>query len=100
MMSNRHLSRTVAMQTLYEWDFSHPLSLSGSPTDLPALEVLAAGNLKEFAPDLDDQGFVTSLLVGVLDNREAIDRNIVKYAPEWPLSRAIPDLVEELRRVP
>ena len=22
-MSNRHLSRTIAMQTLYEWDFNH-----------------------------------------------------------------------------
>ncbi|HCX27764.1 MAG TPA: transcription antitermination factor NusB, partial [Candidatus Portnoybacteria bacterium] len=22
-MANRHLSRSIAMQTLYEWDFNH-----------------------------------------------------------------------------
>jgi N utilization substance protein B len=85
-MSNRHLSRTVAMQTLYEWDFSHPLAHATAPA-VSELAALAAHNLKEFAPDLDDQGFVTSLLNGVLTNLADIDAMIEKYAPEWPIQQ-------------
>lgn len=85
-MSNRHLSRTVAMQALYEWDFSHPLT-KYEPTDRAPLLALTERTLQEFAPDLDDQGFVDALIDGVLVKRVAIDRLIEKYAPDWPIEQ-------------
>lgn len=77
-MSNRHLARTIAMQSLYEWDFN------GQKED--PLKLLH-DNLKEFAPDFSDQGFSESLIRGVLDHRPDIDATITKYAPEWPLEQ-------------
>lgn len=78
-MSNRYLSRTLAVQTLYEWDFhSRPVE---------AIDDILAYNFSEFAPDFTDDGFAVGLVHGVLVNRERIDRIIVEYAPEWPLEQ-------------
>jgi N utilization substance protein B len=85
-MSNRHLSRTIAMQALYEWDFSHPVTRYVE-ADRGPLFALAARTQGEFAPDLDDQGFVGTLLDGVLKHRSDIDQTIEKYAPEWPIEQ-------------
>lgn len=76
-MSNRHLARTIAMQSLYQWDF-----LGQDDARLP--EVIAF-NRSEFAPDFDDGGFVESLVEGTLKNRPAIDGIITAFAPDWPL---------------
>lgn len=78
-MSNRHLSRMIVMQTLFEWDFR------GQPKK-KADEMLAQ-HRKEFAPDLDDGGFAEKLMEKVLKHRTVIDEQIVKYAPEWPLEQ-------------
>lgn len=74
------------MQTLYEWDFSHPLAHAPAPTPR-SLTPLVEHNLKEFAPDLDDNGFVESLIGGVLSHLADIDAMIEKYAPEWPIQQ-------------
>ncbi len=78
-MSNRHLARTIALQTLYQWDFN------GQPPD--ALATMLAGNFREFAPDFDDDGFSRGLVSGVEKNLPAIDADIVAHAPEWPLDQ-------------
>ncbi len=78
-MSNRHLARTLAMQTLYEWDFN------GKKKE--GISSAMEHNLKEFAPEFDDKGFVKELIDGVLANAEDIDALITKYAPEWPLEQ-------------
>lgn len=78
-MSARHLARTVAMQTLYQWDFNKL-----EPTSLPQVVTYS---LREFAPHLKDDGFVGSLVQGVLDHQPDIDDLIKKYAPEWPLAQ-------------
>jgi len=76
-MSNRHLARTVAMQTLYERDFH------GGKMEDP--DAAVERNLQEFAPGLDDKGFAKELVVGVLKHQKDIDATITKYAPAWPL---------------
>ena len=78
-MSNRHLARTIAMQTLYEWDFM------GRPQN--RLDSLVIANLKQFAPDFDDNGFSTTLVEGVAKHQTEIDELITKYAPEWPIEQ-------------
>ncbi|MEK7122646.1 MAG: transcription antitermination factor NusB [Patescibacteria group bacterium] len=76
-MSHRSLSRTVAVQTLFELDFRHY-------GEDKVLEVLHY-NIEEFAPDFRDDGFAEELIRGVLARRDEIDATITKYATEWPL---------------
>ncbi|OGY42796.1 MAG: transcription antitermination factor NusB [Candidatus Buchananbacteria bacterium RBG_13_39_9] len=76
-MSNRHLSRTLAMQTLYQWDFNGQKEKK--------LDDLLSYNLQEFAPGFKDDGFTQHLIEGVLKNHKEIDELIKKYATEWPL---------------
>lgn len=77
-MANRHLSRTVAMQSLYEWDFN------GQKGDI---EEITKRNTKNFAPGLDDDSFIYDLVRGTIKNQTEIDKLIEKTAPEWPLEQ-------------
>jgi len=78
-MSNRHLARTVAMQTLYMWDFNGRQDKN--------LKKIVQNNLKEFAPGFDDEGFSHGIVQGVIDNMDKIDEKIVQYAPDWPVEQ-------------
>jgi len=81
-MSNRHLARSIAMQTLYEWDFLR--------TELDGIPELVQHNLNNFAQGLEDGGFTAKLVQGVLENQAEIDGLMVKYAPQWPLEQITP----------
>ncbi len=61
---------------------------SGGKTwdDLKVKEALSR-NLKEFAPGLEDDTFVLSLVDTVLKKTTVIDEIIEKAAPDWPLSK-------------
>lgn len=78
-MSNRHLARTVALQSLFEWDFKGRLP--------GALEKIVARNFTNLAPGLSDQSFVLSLTKNVADNLPVLDKTIAGYAPEWPIAQ-------------
>ncbi|MBU1145933.1 transcription antitermination factor NusB [Patescibacteria group bacterium] len=78
-MANRHLARTIALQTLYEWDFMGEKSAETSSA--------ARKNLKEFAPKFNENDFVIELVEGVVKNKKDIDKLIKKYAPEWPVDK-------------
>lgn len=78
-MANRHLQRSVAMQSLFEWDFQ------GKKDE--EIEEIIDRNVKEFAPGIEDFVFVVSLVKGTLDKRKDIDVLIEKCAPEWPLEQ-------------
>ncbi|MHB8871525.1 MAG: transcription antitermination factor NusB [Candidatus Doudnabacteria bacterium] len=77
-MANRHLSRTVAMQTLYEWDFNGRKE---------QLKDLAKHNIEQLAPGMEDTAFIYDLLGGVESHLEDIDKTIIETAPEWPLDQ-------------
>ncbi|MFA4871701.1 MAG: transcription antitermination factor NusB [Patescibacteria group bacterium] len=77
-MSNRHLARTIAVQTLYQWDFN------GQKDNV--YDILEH-NRQEFAPEFDDGGFIKHLIEGVINNKKEVDDYIVKFAPEWPLEQ-------------
>lgn len=78
-MASRHLSRSIAMQTLYEWDFNGQESA--------AIGAVLDKNLKEFGPGLEDQAFPRQLITGVLEKQQQLDVIIEKAAPEWPLAQ-------------
>ncbi len=81
-MANRHLSRSIVLQSLFEWD-------------LNALEKKEVGevlerNVTEFAPNKTDMPFMEKLLDGVIAKRPELDLVIEKAAPEWPIDRISP----------
>ncbi len=78
-MANRHLLRTVAMQSLFQWDFN-----GRQPGSLPTI---TASNLQEFAPGVEEENFAYDITKGVEEHREAIDALIQKWAPHWPLDQ-------------
>jgi transcription antitermination protein NusB len=78
-MANRHLSRSVVLQTLFEWDFR---SLD---TDAAAEALIR--NANEFAPKAGDLPFMQDVLRGTLSRTADLDMIIEKAAPEWPIAR-------------
>ena len=90
-MANRHLSRSIVLQTLFEWDFL-PAGGAGLPTKKSTtidddLKKILDRNLKEFAPGLEDDNFVLKLLGDVLKKHGTIDKIIEKAAPDWPIDK-------------
>ncbi|MFH1979075.1 MAG: transcription antitermination factor NusB [Patescibacteria group bacterium] len=76
-MANRHLSRSIAMQVLFEWDFNNYPETK--------IDDIIKRNLQEFAPGIEDKEFVEKLVKDVLKKRKKLDAIIEKTAPEWPL---------------
>jgi len=81
-MANRHLSRSIVLQSLFEWD------LNATPRDEVA-QVLRR-NVEEFAPNKTDMPFMEKLLDGILAKQSELDLVIAKAAPEWPIDRISP----------
>ena len=78
-MANRHLSRSIATQSLFEWDFN------GQPEGV--IEHITDRNIEEFAPGLNDKVFVKQIIEGVITERRKLDHIIEKAAPEWPIEK-------------
>ncbi|MBU2159081.1 transcription antitermination factor NusB [Patescibacteria group bacterium] len=81
-MANRHLARSVVLQTLFEWDTSN--------TSSEEAEIALQRNVEEFGGDDTDKPFMELLLQGVLAKRADLDLVIEKAAPDWPLDRIAP----------
>ncbi|KPJ71571.1 transcription termination factor [Parcubacteria bacterium DG_74_3] len=77
-MSSRHLSRSIAMQSLYEWDFLDKKQ---------DLKKIIEKNIREFGPGLENHKFIWQLVIGVVKHLSEIDKIIEKAAPEWPLQQ-------------
>ncbi|MBX4209232.1 transcription antitermination factor NusB [Candidatus Parcubacteria bacterium] len=78
-MANRHLARSVVLQSLFEWDFRD--QKDGILSDAIVRDAA------EFAPGNSDIPFMQELGKGVLSKRPEIDTIIVKAAPDWPLDK-------------
>jgi len=78
-MANRHLSRSIVLQTLFECDFD-------SKNHDQSAEVFAR-NIKEFGAGHGDLVFMETLLNGVLEKQKDIDLIIEKAAPDWPIDK-------------
>lgn len=85
-MANRHLSRSIVLQTLFEWDFLPADKKDETPKNFDVKEALKR-NLKEFGPGLEDDDFVFSLIDEILKKHKVIDEIIEKAAPDWPLDK-------------
>jgi N utilization substance protein B len=83
-MANRHLSRSIVLQTLFEWDFQ---SQDKKSENVEEIKEVLKRNLKEFAPGFEDDVFVLSLIDQVLKKRAVVDEIIEKAAPDWPIDK-------------
>ena len=79
-MANRHIARSIVLQTLFELDFR-----SDSKPEVD--EEILVRNAAEFANDVVDLTFVRALLGGVLSKKTEIDLVVEKAAPDWPLDK-------------
>lgn len=81
-MSQRHLSRSIVLQTLFEWDFEK--------RKIEEIKGIFERNLSEFAPGSSDRPFMDNLLRLVLEKRHDLDHIIEKAAPDWPIDKIAP----------
>lgn len=77
-MAARHIARSIALQSLYEWDF---YGRKGN------LEEAVERNLKEFAPELDETELTRRIALGVAEQSDKLDAIIQKAAPDWPIEQ-------------
>lgn len=73
---NRHLSRVIIMQTLYEWDFRPESNI----------DEIKQRNIDNYEEDADID-FINETIKGVIANVKESDELITKAAPEWPLEQ-------------
>lgn len=79
-MASRHLARSIAMQSLFEWDFY------GKNPEVLARSVVR--NREEFGPGLEEEyPFIDRLVKGTVEHVSVIDEIITKAAPEWPIEQ-------------
>ncbi|MCA9363971.1 transcription antitermination factor NusB [Candidatus Kaiserbacteria bacterium] len=81
-MANRHLSRSIVLQTLFEWD------LNG--VEKNEIDTVLTRNVEEFAPNNSDTPFMKKLLDGVMQKQDELNLIIEKAAPDWPIDRISP----------
>jgi N utilization substance protein B len=81
-MANRHLSRSIVLQTMFEWDLN--------AIDRKEIMEVLDRNIEEFAPNKTDRPFMERLLDGILGKQSELDLIIEKAAPEWPIDRISP----------
>ena len=77
-MASRHLSRSIVLQSLYEWDFY---------AKKPSLKDIVERNIKDFGPGLEELDFIWQLIDGVNKHMPELDNIIEKAAPEWPMDQ-------------
>jgi N utilization substance protein B len=77
-MASRHLSRSIVLQSLYEWDFYNKKS---------DLRKIVERNIKDFGPGLEELGFIWQLIEGIEKHLQELDKIIEKAAPEWPIEQ-------------
>ncbi len=78
-MANRHLSRSVVLQSLFEWDFR-------DCHDNQIKEIISR-NSKEFAPGMGDISFIENLIENIISKKPDLDKIITKAAPDWPIDK-------------
>jgi N utilization substance protein B len=93
-MSNRHLSRSIALQTLFEFDVRDGFSLY----DETAITKTISSNVLEFAPGLNSPLFSEYLVKGVIAKIKTLDDVLTKAAPDWAIDK-IPNVDRNILRL-
>ena len=84
-MSNRHIARSVVVQTLFEGDMQGWIEVPSEHKE--DFENSLERNTEEFALGGKLKDFSSDLLQLTLAKRGTLDEIITKAAPEWPLEK-------------
>lgn len=76
---NRHLSRIIIMQTLFEHDFRQDSDL----------QMVLRRNMDEYK-NKADESFISHTVEGIIANKTELENIIEKSAPEWPIEQIAP----------
>jgi len=82
-MANRHLMRSVAMQTLYQIDVS-------DLWDNENLWDIIQESIRRLSEGVEDISYIKEVVSGVLQNKLKIDETITKYATGWIVDTIAP----------
>lgn len=83
-MANRHLSRSIALQALFEWDF--PVSSPTGRSSAKNFSDIVNRLVTEFGEGAE-KDFIIKLAKGVLKKKKVLDEIIAKAARDWPLEQ-------------
>jgi len=78
-MANRRLQRSIALQSLFEWDFNNH--------EREKILEIVDRNIADLGGDIEETDLILGLVDGVIKNQTDIDELIEQCAPEWPLSQ-------------
>lgn len=78
-MANRHLARSIVLQSLYEADFRKSTRKQAG--------TLLKRNADELGGGADSYTFMEELFEGVLTRQKDLDNVITKAAPQWPIEK-------------
>ena len=82
-MSNRRQARAFALQILSTWDFNR--SNFNKEADL---EKITESVIKNFAShNFNERDFILDLVKKSIEKLSEIDKNIEKFAPQWPIEK-------------
>lgn len=79
MSSDRHVLRSIVMQSLFVWEFR------GGDA-----EAILSYNIVNGARHIENNQFAYELLRNTLLHRKEIKQLIERYAPEWPFDKIAP----------
>lgn len=82
MSSNRHLSRIIALQTLYEQDFRQECEDKNFD-----LEDVLRRNINRYSSVVSDSSFIEKLVRLVDKHSQEFDSLLEPLAPEWPIDQ-------------
>lgn len=83
-MGKRRLSRSIALQSLFEWDFCKNRQTKKEKS----LSAITSRNIEKMAKETKEVGeFSQQLTQGVAGHLDHIDPIIEKSATEWPLDK-------------
>ncbi|MFH1402431.1 MAG: transcription antitermination factor NusB [Patescibacteria group bacterium] len=91
IMLDRHLLRSIALQTLFEWD------IRDDKNKLDINKILD-NNLKEFAQSNQIPQFAQKIVDSVLEKQIDLDNIIKQAAPQWPIEK-IPVVDRNILRI-
>jgi len=90
-MLDRHLLRSIVLQTLFEWDIR-------DDKNTPEIKDILSKNINEFAQTTQLPPFAVKMLELILEKQKDIDNIIQQAAPQWPLDK-IPTLDRNVLRI-
>lgn len=82
MASNRHLSRIIVLQTLYEYESRR----ASGDVSADILQIFDR-NIEKYKSAVNDRDFARQLVINIDQKVAELDELLQKLAPDWPIAQ-------------